>query len=143
MGRIAVGIDGSDQSVNALRWAIAAAHVRHDDIDVIYAWQLPVPAMSFEGVMPPPNIDYRAEAEEVVAHAIKAATDGADAPVRITAHTPNAPASKALIDASASSDLLVVASRGRGGFSSLLLGSVSQQCAHHAKCPVVIFHGRD
>jgi nucleotide-binding universal stress UspA family protein len=61
--------------------------------------------------------------------------------IEIERVTAEGPAARVLIDAVGEDDLLVVGSRGHGGFSSLLLGSVSQQCAHHAPCPVVIVRG--
>lgn len=143
MGRICVGVDGSEQSLAALRWALEAAQLRGAELEVIHAWQVPVPAMMFEGAMAPPNIDFEREAAELVATLVKEATDGAEPPVVLRTKTPNAPAAKALIDASEGAEMLVVASRGHGGFASLLLGSVSQQVAHHARCPVVIVHPTD
>jgi nucleotide-binding universal stress UspA family protein len=150
MGRIVVGVDGSEASVSALRWAMRAAEMHHAaeqhpwEVLVVHAWQVPMPAMMMaEGLLPPPNIDFKHEAGEVVARLLKEATDGAEPSVPVRVETPNAPAAKALLDAAASADLLVVGSRGHGGFSGLLLGSVSQQCAHHATCPVVIVHPRD
>lgn len=138
MGRIVVGVDGSEASIRALEWAIAEARIRDDELEVVHAWQIPIPAMTMEGaVSPAVNVDLRAEAEQAVARSVKSAFAG-DPDVPVTISTPNAPAGSALIDASKGADLLVVASRGHGGFVGLLLGSVGQQCAQHAHCPTVV-----
>ena len=79
------------------------------------------------------------EDADAAVRAFVAETVGEEHDVEIeTAAVQGQQASAALIDAARDADLLVVGSRGAGGFSSLLLGSVSQQCAHHAPCPVVI-----
>jgi nucleotide-binding universal stress UspA family protein len=142
MKRIVVGVDGSDGSVAALRWALAEAEIRGAEVEAVLAWQVPVPALMYDGMVPPPaDIDYAAEAEEILARSIKAATGGADPLVPVHRSVPSGPSAANLVAASKGAGLLVVGSRGHGGFAGLLLGSVSQQCAHHAHCPVVIVHG--
>jgi nucleotide-binding universal stress UspA family protein len=141
MERIVVGVDGSDGSVAALRWALAEAEIRGAEVEVVHAWQVPVPALMYDGMVPPPaDIDFAAEAEEIVVRCIKAATGGADPLVPVHTRVPSGPSAASLVAASEGAGLLVVGSRGHGGFAGLLLGSVSQQCAHHAHCPVVIVH---
>jgi nucleotide-binding universal stress UspA family protein len=139
MTRIVVGVDGSEGSVSALRWALAEAAVRAAEIEAVHAWEVPVPALMLDGVVPQPaDIDYVGEARATVERCLKEAADGAEPSVPVTVSLPNGTPAASLVDASAGAAMLVVGSRGRGGFAGLLLGSVSQQCAHHAKCPVVI-----
>ena len=134
---IVVGVDGSSHAQAALRFALAEARLRGATVEAIMAWHLPY----YGGVagMPLPldseaiEESYRAELERAVA---RADTSGLATPVerRLVEGTP----AGVLLDASKEASLLVVGSRGRGGFVGLLLGSVSHQVAAHARCPVVI-----
>jgi nucleotide-binding universal stress UspA family protein len=112
MGVIVVGVDHSEGAKAALRFALGEAKLRQASLRVVHAWQLGYVSASFDPgsypVLGGELGDLRGAAETV------------------------------LVDESREADLLVVGSRGLGGFSGLLLGSVSQQCAHHAACPVVI-----
>jgi nucleotide-binding universal stress UspA family protein len=136
-GGIVVGIDGSDHSEHALRWAIAEARLRHTPLHVVTSWSL-VPAL----YGPVGVASYDQAAAEVSADAeriAQAAVDAARAAgIDVDAVVRQAHAADALIEIARDADLLVVGSRGHGGFAGLLLGSVSAQCAHHATCPVVI-----
>ncbi len=86
--------------------------------------------------------DFRENAEKTLADAISVAVDpGSGVPVRPLAIEGN-PA-QVLLDAARGADLLVVGSRGHGGFAEALLGSVSQHCVQHASCPVVVIRGQD
>lgn len=139
MARIVVGVDGSEGSIAALRWALEEAQLRGAEVEAVHAWEVPVPALMLDGVVPPPpDVDYVGEAREAVERSIKEAAGGGDPSVKVKVSVPNGPPASSLVQASDGADLLVVGSRGRGGFAGLLLGSVSQQCAHHATCPVVI-----
>jgi nucleotide-binding universal stress UspA family protein len=137
MDKIVVGIDGSDASLSALRWAIDEARIRFAEVHVVHAWQVPVPAMTFDGVVTPSNVDFKQEAEDAARRLVEGATSMAG-DVVITTSAPQGPAAPCLIQAAAGASLLVIGSRGHGGFAGLLLGSVGQQCTHHAPCPVVI-----
>jgi nucleotide-binding universal stress UspA family protein len=143
-GRVVVGVDGSDVSSGALHWAITTAVVRHAELEVVNAYDY------VQVVMPmgiAPGIDRellekasRALLEEMVGPAVGAAAVRPRSVQLIPAHTGPA---RALLDAAIGADLLVVGSRGRGGVKGLLLGSVSQQCLHHASCPVVVVRPPD
>ncbi|MEX2395131.1 MAG: universal stress protein [Actinomycetota bacterium] len=138
MKRIVVGIDGSEAAKEALLWAVDEAKLRVAAVDAVHSWQYPTPAMMFEGVVPVHiDIDFAAEAKQFTDRIVKEALDGRD-DVVVRALTPQGPAAQVLIEASKDAELLVVGSRGHGGFAGLMLGSVSQQVAHHAGCPVVI-----
>ena len=137
--RIVVGFDGSDGSRRALRWALEEARARGAPVHIVHAWQYP-----YAG-------DYMALTDTVFAGVEEAAgqtledalVEARCAPdVEVSGEVVQGPAAPLLIDAAADADLLVVGSRGRGGFSGLLLGSVSMQCVHHSPCPVVIVPGR-
>lgn len=140
MSGIVVGIDGSHNASHALEWAIAEAALRKADLTVITVHA--VPANYWTG-HPSSTLgdeeklaEARKAAEEAVSKAAEALGDNKPASVKVTA-VDGFPA-QTLIEASADSDLLVVGSRGGGGFGSLVLGSISNQVVHHAKCPVVI-----
>lgn len=134
---IVVGVDGSSHAQAALRFAVAEARLRGATVEAVMAWHLPY----YGGVagMPLPldsegiERSYRAELDQAVA---RADAGGLAAPIE--RHLVEGTPAGVLIDASKGASLLVVGSRGRGGFVGLLLGSVSQQVAAHARCPVVI-----
>lgn len=134
-GVIVVGIDGSKPADAALLWALTEARLRGATVEVLHGWHIPPLA-----AMPtaPPVIDRAAlqqDAELLLQQAL-ADTDTRGLDV-VTSAVP-LPAAMALIERSHDADLVVVGSRGRGGFSGLLLGSVSQQVVSHAHCPVVV-----
>ena len=139
--RIVVGLDGSDESRSALRWAVAEAAIWDAELDVVHAWDFP-----FVIVPPPMNFTYPADIEALERSA-EALLDAEVEAVRV--HTGPSPrqvekiivrdtATRALLETAKGADLLVVGSRGHGGFTGLLLGSVSNQCVHHAPCPVTV-----
>ncbi len=135
-----VGIDGSDGSDEALRWALD--HARNDDlIRAVYVWQI------YRGATPEvvPSAELaeiRPEADHVVADAVKKALEGRAGPApQIEQVSYYGHPGRWLAKLSAESDLIVVGSRGHGGFVGLLLGSVSTYVVHHAKCPVVVVPG--
>jgi nucleotide-binding universal stress UspA family protein len=134
---IIVGIDGSDHSKRALRWAVAEAELRKTPVKVIYAWLRPY--TTGWGYVPHDLFDPIA-LQEQARTIVDAAVDEIVRPdgVEIDAVAAEGAPAGVLLDAAVGADLLVVGSRGRGGFVGLLLGSVSQQCAQHASCPVVI-----
>lgn len=136
--RIVVGVDGSDMSRTALTWAVDEAVQWGSQLDVVLAWQLPIPVMATPFTIPY-EIDASA-AEEHAGKLLDAMVDGARIPsdVRVERILVHDPAPAALLDASKGADLLVVGGRGHGGFRGLVLGSVSSQCVHHAECPVVV-----
>jgi nucleotide-binding universal stress UspA family protein len=120
MGAVVVGVDGSDEARRALEWALAEARTRGAPVRVVLAYT---------------DESSRGEAELIV-NAEVSSCDAAGLEVQQEA-VAGAPV-RVLLEASRDADLLVVGSRGRHGFPGLLLGSVSQQVANHAACPVVI-----
>jgi nucleotide-binding universal stress UspA family protein len=137
MGTIVVGVDGSCGSREALRFAVEEARLRNAALRVVTAWH--VRPIAYSGGFPVAvdSREYEKSAEAVGVEALAALreeTVGVDV-VRLAKE---GPAAQVLLQEARGADLLVVGSRGHGGFASLLLGSVSQQVAHHASCPVVI-----
>jgi nucleotide-binding universal stress UspA family protein len=137
---IVVGVDGSEPSKAALRWALDEARLRNCAVRVVYAWFAhpvlvpgsPMVAADWEAV--------RRSADEFVSELV-AAEAGEDTGVEVDAVAAHGNAADVLVRHARGAQLLVVGSRGHGGFAGLLLGSVSQQCVHHAPCPVVIVRG--
>jgi nucleotide-binding universal stress UspA family protein len=139
MARIVVGIDGSEHSKKALEWAVAEAKLRSAELRVVYAWMLPVYATGY-GFAPGALVDPVAMGDAARSQLDKTLDDvaGDAKDVTIERKVVEGMAAQVLVEEAKGADLLVVGSRGHGGFAGLLLGSVSQQCAHHASCPVVI-----
>jgi nucleotide-binding universal stress UspA family protein len=138
MVRIVVGVDGSDCSTEALRWALGEARLRGASLRVVYAWKLPVFVPNGFAPVPIPDPDElretaRRRLDEIVAEVMGKATD-----LEIERKAVEGSAAQVLVEEAEGANLLVVGSRGHGGFTGLLLGSVSQQCAAHATCPVVV-----
>ena len=135
---IVVGVDGSVGAARALDFAMNEARLRGSPVRVVTAWQAPVPV--YAGAMIVPTIDpaefangLRQAAQRQLDQALEAHV-GASADLVLREGN----AAAILLDEAQRADLVVVGSRGRGGFAGLLLGSVSQQVAAHAACPVVI-----
>jgi nucleotide-binding universal stress UspA family protein len=140
--RIVVGVDGSPPSLAALRWAVRQAGLTGATVDAVAGWQYPavVAGYGWAPVMPAENIDFGEIAEKTLADAISQTLDPSS-DVRVSARVEEGNAARVLLDVAAGADLLVVGSRGHGGFAGALLGSVSQHCVQHSPCPVVIIHG--
>jgi nucleotide-binding universal stress UspA family protein len=138
-GTWVVGIDGSDGAHHALNWAVEHAHSRATELHLVTAWQTPV--LVAAPVAGPVNVPFDDDrladsARTVVERLVDETRERVEIPVEpIVVH---AGAAHALLDAAAHGSLLIVGSRGRGGFRSLLLGSTSQQCATHAETPTVV-----
>ena len=135
--RIVVGIDGSAPSKAALAWAVRQAQLTGAAVEAIIAWEYPATYGYALPAAPEINYSFGEVAAEVVANTI-AEVCGQGEPVKINSRVVEGNAAQALLDASAGAELLVVGSRGHGGFVEALLGSVGQHCVHHATCPVVV-----
>ncbi len=138
MGRIVVGIDGSKSGDEALRFAIEEARLRGAALRIVTVWS--TPSAAYAGMAYVPTFDLR-EAEEQAANerlATARALVGDAAGIEIETVAVEGQAAGALVAEAEGAELLVVGSRGHGGFTSLLLGSVSQQVAHHAQVPLAI-----
>ena len=136
-GRVVVGVDGSSASVAALRWAGRVGGALGLEVDAVATWEYPVNdgyAGGFGGWNP------EVDAAATLTRAVETAFDGAGL-AGLSTHVRRGRPASVLIEASNYAELLVVGSRGHGGFVGLLLGSVSAQCVAHAGCPVVVVHG--
>lgn len=135
MERIVVGVDGSNSSKNALRWAAREAERVGAALQVVMTWHNPYPDMWIPHS--PPGTDPLAVTRRALEHIVKGVLgDHPAIPVEQSA-VEGAPA-RVLVEAAKGADLLVVGSRGLGGFAEVLLGSVSLHCVSHAPCPVVV-----
>lgn len=135
MQKIVVGVDGSEGSQRALQWAIEEAGRRDATVEALHAWEPGLTAGLYSGaVFTEESVQ---EAGEKVLEETIAAADPAGS-TKVERRCVTAQPAAALIEAAKDADLLVVGSRGLGGFYRLLIGSVSSQVAHHAPCPVVV-----
>lgn len=143
-GRIVVGVDGSDSSKQALRWAVRQAEFTGGVVEAVTAWDFP----QFHGALgwlPPTSGDEAAledRARSDLANAV-AETVGSHPPVEVRTDARYGTPAGVLLDAARGASMLVVGSRGLGGFAGLLLGSVAQHCTQHATCPVVVIRDGD
>lgn len=135
---IVVGVDGSAPSILALRWAGALAPLLKARIRAVTCWQFHIAVGTFIPVIWDPE----EEARRVCAAAVDTAFDGAP-PAGLEMVAAQGQAAKVLVEESRKAQLVVVGSRGHGGFEGLLLGAVSATVAEHAKCPVLVAHGTD
>jgi nucleotide-binding universal stress UspA family protein len=136
--RIVVGVDGSASSKAALAWAIRQAELTGATVEAVIAWHSPVMVGGYgRAPVTATEPDFEAVSGYELGVAIAETVDPASE-VKVTATVREGGAARVLLDASHGADLLVVGSRGHGGFTGALLGSVSQHCVHHATCPVVI-----
>lgn len=133
---IVVGVDGSDHGSHALEWAINEARLRGARLRLVAAWHIPPAVYSGPGYIPVfGGESFEQLARQAADEAVKRA---ADAGVESDPVVCEGQAAEVLVEEGANADMLVVGSRGHGGFAGLLLGSVSAQCAHHSVCPLVI-----
>jgi nucleotide-binding universal stress UspA family protein len=135
--RIVVGVDGSRHSVEALRWAAYQASLLGARLNVVTAWEYPA---SFGWAAVPSDWDPAKDMETVLQEAVRAAF-GDEPPAGLELQVREGGAARVLLEACEGATMLVVGSRGHGGFAGLLLGSVSAGVAEHASCPVLIIHG--
>lgn len=144
MGQIVVGVDGSAGSLAALAWAIDEAKARHATVAAVHAWLAYSQVSPLES-MSPVFLPGEGEsiASDILAEAVRKVVGDGKAEVAIEQRVICDHPASALIDCSHDADMLVVGSRGHGGFRGLLLGSVSSQCVRHALCPVVVIRDRD
>lgn len=134
---ILVGIDGSESSRAALRFALAEARQRGTSVRAVGVWHVPVTA--YGSAFVPPNLKLREDLETAARDGLqRAIADTAAGDVEVETAVREGQPADVLLKEAQTAELLVVGSRGLGGFRGLLLGSVSQQCAHHAPCPLVI-----
>jgi nucleotide-binding universal stress UspA family protein len=140
---VVVGVDGSEGSLVALRWAVQYGAATKTPVRAVLVWHYPTAAaLPPVGHVPQP-VEKEVEGEEktTLREALaKAAPDTAGAQVQgaiLYGHP-----AEALIDESSRADLLVVGRRGNGGFLGMHLGSVSQHCVNGAQCPVVVVRSR-
>jgi nucleotide-binding universal stress UspA family protein len=137
--RIVVGVDGSPTSKAALRWAIHQAELTGSTVDAVLAWEYPA-AIAGLGWAPVPVVNdaaFETLADKTLAETVSEVA-GPDPASAINPVVVNGYPAAVLLHAAEGADLLVVGSRGHSEFINALLGSVSQNCAHHAKCPVLI-----
>jgi nucleotide-binding universal stress UspA family protein len=137
-GRIVVGVDGSPGSEHALRWAASLAALMGCGVDAVAAWEIPMTAYGW------PNFPIGWEPGKDAAATLAATTKSAygDHPPADLRHiVREGNAITVLMNAGSDARMLVVGSRGHGGFVGMLLGSVSAACAEHARCPVLVVHG--
>ncbi len=132
--RIVVGVDGSPPSDRALDWAVAEAQRTGAALHLVSAWMFPM-ALGYAFTTTVHQVQQSAQdvIDRAMAHVGEVAGD-----VTVTGETSEQAPAPALIAAAKGADLLVVGSRGLGGFQGLLIGSVSQYCTRHATCSVVV-----
>lgn len=146
MARVVVGLDGSPAALAALRFGVEEARMREATLQVVHASEAPEWSGTPGGYVvvgePAASHDLAGIEEsyaEAATQALRTQIEAVDTSgVEVVVDAVSGDPARALLDAADGADLLVVGSRGRGGFKGLILGSTSQKVAHHASCPVVI-----
>ncbi|ALC28900.1 universal stress protein [Streptomyces bacillaris] len=137
MGRIVVGVDGSDPSIKALHWAVRQAELTGDTVEAVNSWEYP--ATSWASMMPglPEDFDPQALATVSLNEALEEAL-GEEGAAAVTKIVVIGNPAQTLLDRARGANLLVVGARGRSGLKATLLGSVSLHVTQHAPCPVTV-----
>jgi nucleotide-binding universal stress UspA family protein len=142
-GRVVVGVDGSGGSYAALHFAVDEATRRRARLDVVHVWHQPDPI----GPLAAQPWAYRGSVErasrsllETMTRPFRPGLATRPGPSAIECISMEGYPSRALVSCAHAADLLVVGARGRGGFTGLLLGSVSLRCLHHTPCPIAVVH---
>lgn len=135
---IVVGVDTSDSSKEALRWAAEQARLTGAGLRVVMSWYFPAGAY---WVSLPGDLDFEAQTRNALSQTVEEVLGPAPSVLVELVVAQGSPA-PTLIEESKSATLLVVGSRGHGAFTGMLLGSVSEHCVSHADCPVVVVRGR-
>ena len=140
--RIVVGVDGSAASRAAFRWAVRQAELTGATVQAMTAWQYPVASggYAWAPVAVLDSTDLQEAAEKTLTDEVSEVV-GTRTDITVRPQAVEGNPAQVLLEAAADADLLVVGSRGHGGFAGALLGSVSQHCVHHANCPVLIIRG--
>jgi nucleotide-binding universal stress UspA family protein len=136
--RIVVGVDGSPSSMAALRWAVLQAELTGCAVEAVTAWRLPS-RYGFAAVTDGAT-DFEGDARKILADALNEVSS-VEPDVVIRSLVVEGHPAEVLVRAACGADMLVVGSRGYGGFTGALLGSVSHYCVHHAPCPVLVIRG--
>ncbi len=136
MGRIVVGVDSSKTSLMALRWALAEAKLRGSSVELVHAFPRPELVGMTMVVTLPSDDELREASAQVLSEALESVggAGGVEFSTRVGAGGP----ASVLVETAKDAELLVIGSRGLGGFRGMLLGSVTQQVIAHAPCPVVV-----
>jgi len=142
--RIVVGVDGSTASIEALQWAVAQARAFGGDIRAVLVWAVPYIGLATSMAPEPYGFPDPAMIEQEARRRLDSAIGslGDTSPVEVRAELFEGQPAGVLRELSHDADLIVVGSRGHGGFSTLLLGSVSAQVVRHAHCSVVVIRPR-
>lgn len=145
MSGIVVGVDGSPHSQKALDWALAESALRHVPLTVVAVSPVAASIWGFAAQSYPADEQGREHVQQATQEIVdKAVASRAGAPaVTVTVRAVSGLPADELIKASGDADLLVVGARGVGGFAKLMMGSVSSQVSHHARCPIVVVPGDD
>lgn len=143
MPEIVVGVDGSENSLDALRWAAEEARLRDCTLKVVASFATPIMSTGYEVAAPDPS-DLAAASTTMLGAAVDTVRDsGLLDGLDVVTEALEGHAGEQLITLSEHADLLVVGARGHGGFLGLLMGSVTTYVVNHSRCPVVVVRGAD
>jgi nucleotide-binding universal stress UspA family protein len=138
--RIVVGVDGSQSSIGALRRGARIAAALELPLEAVVAWHYPNLYGGYMGATFVPDPNMIADGARAMLDETVTAVFGDSPPAAFRTVVREGATAETLIAASEGAEMLIVGSRGHGGFAGLLLGSVSEACAEHATCPVLVFH---
>lgn len=139
---VVVGVDGSAESVDALKWAAGYAAVTGARISAVLCWHFPAPAgpapvgRAPQAITKEVRVNLQSALDKALARVFGTAT-----PDKVTTKVAYGHPAAVLVDESNDADLLVVGNRGHGAFTGMLVGSVSIHCVSHAECTVVVVRG--